>query len=383
MNKIARENKQMIVASLLFIIHSALAANVDPMRGMTGRTLKELKQIGGCAQKQLGGMCSYSYGGYSVTCRQYAYYEAESVCQSKGLRLALANDTTAIFVLGTLAACIGDCGLAWMAGYNGYPADPCMLGTARDGSVNAGLGSAGCEFGPEGTPKLAPVLCQDIPPATSTTSLTTTWSVTQDVQTITLTSTSIVVPTRHHHRHHSDHDDSYFFMKDDCDRCSQVCPYQLPGYRIIQATNVPYERADTTCRQHGWCLGSVTTGIQYSLLDLFATCNNTVIGKNGPGFLWTADYNGISSDNCVALAVDPLLRPDGAGLWGLSRVSCQQSARFAWILCSTNCPLSCPQYDGGFEGLSSVTVSTTTSTSLLLFPSSTTTTTLTITTDCI
>lgn len=164
---------------------------------------KSALQIPVCPSTLLGSDLHY-------VCGDYASTDAEQVCASLGWRVAMLEDgvnTAGAYAI--MAECAGNDGdqQAWIGGYNGMAAEPCMIAfQSAAGNYTGAYSNLGIQYCQTGR---ANIICQDIPiitvtftaPAETVTtgggaSIITATASTTKTQTVT------ACPTQSHQHHH-------------------------------------------------------------------------------------------------------------------------------------------------------------------------------------
>jgi hypothetical protein len=265
-----------------------------------------------------------------------------------------------------------------------------------------GTGNDLCFFA-SGFPRNRAVLCQEVAVVSTTTLSVSTWTVTQGISTITRTATILLNPRNNRRRGRFEPQqgrnldtDAFDFKArkpSNCTNrcpsglCDEVCAFQHPTLRIVNAT-VPYSQADEVCRRHKWRLAAVTSGIMAEVVDLFALCfgspHRLDFGlDNLPNSLWIGSYNGVMAAACNIFMTDPITLFNSGAAFALSAEICNRLAaeERTFVLCQTD-GLEVAASDGGYVGQPTTTTTTTRSTVMELTPSTTTTVTLTVTEKC-
>lgn len=333
-------------------------------------------------------ICPISHGGFHLYCGVLPFQDAAATCESQGWRLAVLTDSNAINALATQEECSAMDTPAWIASFNGYAADPCMINSVNPGGAMAGLGVSCFDA-------RWPVLCEEIPslttqstvtaslvlstgttittttttksfPNTTTTTTTTSSSSSSTCSSKTTTTTSVcpqpsIQPIKNVHRavrlpgqwilkqKEQEMQEKQQRQESYCPNCKNVCPFQRNGLRVIQGV-VGFQNAAEECHKRGWRLADITTGAAAEAALLILQCAPPTFISEA-GIAWIRSYDGVGGGNCML------------GLSGLNRHESQFSPIWFYegcdeigevqVLCQTNDDLDsgpAPTCDGGWVG---------------------------------
>lgn len=264
----------------------------------------KVPKIDKSAQQFVFDVCPYTgEPGFHFVCTPFSFDDAWQVCNQAGWRLAVVNAEggTSFDAFDITDACIasGTIG-AWIASYEGMGALPCMY-MQPDGTIIQSNG-LNCDA-------TLPVICQDLPPATSVIPATTNFSPVS----VTLTSTIQVCPTSpcnctrncrragclpcHGGRNFTDALGNIDRWPHCCDPqgCDPLCPTGLNDLYVIQAPiGIPFSLADRECRKYGLHLADLTSALLPSFQSLSTSC-----APDGELF-WIRSFNGVGDEEpCV------------------------------------------------------------------------------------